>query len=74
MENKGATLAELLLMISGQRGGNAYITGEYNDANISISQFAGLIEDVASVKEIIDDIVNEAKTVMERLRTIGVAR
>jgi nitronate monooxygenase len=73
MENKGATLQELLPMISGQRGRNAYETGDFSEANISVGQGVGLIRDIPTVKEIIDGIVAEAKNIMKRLQLIGVA-
>ena len=72
MENKGATLEELLPMISGSRGRAAYATGEFNEANISVGQCVGLIKDVPTVKQIIDGIIKESKAIMARLQTLGV--
>lgn len=72
MENRGATLEELLPMISGARGRNAYATGEFDEANISVGQCVGLLSDIPTVKEIIDRIINEAKVIMKRLHTLGV--
>jgi len=68
MENKGATLEELLPMISGQRGRNAYDVGDVSGASISVGQVVGLIHDVPSVKEIIDGIISEAKLIIERFQ------
>lgn len=68
MENKGATLEELLPMISGQRGRNAYDIGDVSGASISVGQVVGLIHDVPSVKEIIDSIISEAKLIIERFQ------
>jgi len=73
MENRGATLEELLPMISGQRGVNTYSTGDTSGAPIAVGQIVGLINDCPTVKEIIDGIIGEATTVMQRLRNIGVA-
>lgn len=72
MENKGATLEELLPLISGQRGRSAYTTGDASNATMTVGQVAGLIHDVPSVKEIIESIISEAKTIMQRLRNIGI--
>jgi len=72
MENRGATLEELLPMIRGERGRAAYETGQFNEANISVGQCVGIIQDVPTVKQIIDGIISEAKEVMQRLQKIGV--
>lgn len=72
MENKGATLEELLPLISGQRGRSAYTTGDASSATMTIGQVVGLIHDVPSVKEIIDGIISEAKAIMQRLQNIGI--
>jgi len=74
MEQKGATLEELLPLLSGQRGKAAYDTGDFSDATISIGEVVGLIHDLPSVKEIIESIVSEAKVIMQRLQNIGFAR
>ena len=60
-------------MISRQRGRNAYITGEYNDANISVGQCVVLIKDIPTVKEIIDGIINEGVKIIGRLHKTGTA-
>ena len=73
MENRGATLEELLPMISGRRGVNTYATGDTSRAPIAVGQIVGLIDDCPTVKEIVDGIIAEATTVMQRLRNIGVA-
>lgn len=73
MEQKGATLEELLPLISGQRGSNAYETGDVSGAVMTIGQSAGLVHEVLSVKEIIDNIISEAKVITERLQKLGSA-
>jgi len=72
MEEKGATLEELLPLISGQQGRKAWTTGDVNNGAISVGQVVGLIHDIPSVKEIIDSIVSEAKPIMQRLRNMGI--
>jgi len=72
MEEKGATLEELLPLISGDRGRNAYITGDVSNATISVGQVVGLIRNIPSVKEIIEGIVSEAKLIGQRLHNIGI--
>ena len=72
MEEKGATLEELMPLISGQRIKRSYITGDVNDAVISCGQVVGLIREIPSVKEIIDGVVSEAKLVGQRLCRMGI--
>ena len=73
MENRGATLEELLPMIRGTRGVNAYETGDTSEANITVGQGVGLINDTPTVKEVIDGMVAEATKIMGRLAKMGLA-
>jgi len=72
MEQKGATLEELLPLLSGERGRNTYATGDVSGASISVGQVVGLIHDVPSVKEIIDGIISEAQFIVQRFHKIGI--
>ncbi len=74
MENKGATLEQLLPYLSGQRGQSAYDTGDVTNATVSAGQVVGLIHDVPSVKEIIDRIISEASVIVQRLSNLGGSR
>ncbi|MBI2288227.1 MAG: nitronate monooxygenase [Chloroflexi bacterium] len=71
MEEKGATLEELLPFISGQRGRNAYLTGDFSQATMSAGQSVGLIHDIPSVKDIIEGIISEARLIVQRLYKLG---
>ncbi len=73
MEQKGATLEELLPLISGQRGVNAYETGDVSGASMTIGQVVGLIHDIPSIKEIIEGIISEAKLIVQRLHNLGIS-
>lgn len=73
IEGKGATLEELLPLISGERAKRSYISGDVNDAVIACGQVVGLIRDIPSVKEIIDGIISEAKLIMQRLHNMGIS-
>ena len=73
MENRGATLEELLPMIRGSRGVNAYETGDTSEANITVGQGVGLINDTPTVKEVIDGMVAGATQIMQRLQKMGLA-
>jgi nitronate monooxygenase len=74
MEKRGATLEELLPLLSGQRGRMAYDTGDFSQATISVGQTVGLIHDIPSAKEIIDRIISEAQVIMQRLYKMGSGR
>jgi len=72
MEERGATLEELLPLISGQRGKQALEKGDINDAVLACGQVVGLIHEIPSVKEIIEGIISEAKLIGQRLYNIGI--
>lgn len=71
-EQKGATLEELLPLLSGERGRGALNTGDVSNATISAGQVIGLIRDISSAKEIIERIISEAGIIMQRLHNIGI--
>jgi len=66
MEKKGATLEEMLPLIS--RQGPAVVdTGNMEDGLVSMGQAVGLVHDVPTCKELIDRMVEEALSAQERL-------
>jgi nitronate monooxygenase len=71
MEEKGATLQEILPYIEGRRGQDSYVTGDVSNASISVGQSVGLIHDIPTVKEIIDGIINGAQAIIESLHNLG---
>lgn len=70
MENKGATLAELMTVIAGKIGLKALKDGDIEGATIACGQCVGLINDVPTVKELIDRIVSEAEEAQKRVNTL----
>ena len=60
-EAQGATLQELLPLITGQRTTQVYVDGDVNGGIWSCGQVVGLIEDIPSVQELIDRIMKEAE-------------
>jgi nitronate monooxygenase len=74
MEGEGATLEELLPMITGLRGKEALEEGDINKGVIACGQIVGLIHDIPSIKEIIENIVNEAKAVKQHLQNIVILK
>ncbi|MFC2002050.1 NAD(P)H-dependent flavin oxidoreductase [Chloroflexota bacterium] len=73
MEEKGATLDELVPMISGVRIKKAYTSGDINDSIFYCGQGIGSIDRILSVKEIFDHIINEAKLIGQRLNKMGIS-
>jgi len=67
IEEKGATLEELLPWLDGLRIKKSYASGDTNDSIIHCGQGVGLINEIPTVKEIIDGIISEAREVMGRL-------
>ena len=72
METKGATLEELQPLITGLRGKEALEEGDINKGVIACGEVVGLIHDVPSVGEIIENIISEARAVGQRLQSRGI--
>lgn len=73
MEERRASIEELRPLISGQLGREAYETGDFSGATISVGQVVGLVHDIPTIKEIIDGIMSEAEVIMQRLETMGLS-
>jgi nitronate monooxygenase len=72
MEAMGAPLDELFTVIRGEMGRRVIEEGEL-DAGLALCGLnVGLMNDVISVKALIDQIVNEARAIGERLSSMGV--
>ena len=71
MEHKGATLEELLTVISGERTRSVLATGDTNAGVLHMGQVVGLIHDIPTVKEVVDGIISEAEAIGGRFREIG---
>lgn len=67
MENKGATLEELIPLIIGAKVKEGFETGNPNTGILPCGQVTGLINQVLSVKEVIDGMINGAKDILNRL-------
>jgi nitronate monooxygenase len=66
MEAQGATLEQLIPVIS-ERGGGVFDEGKLDSQLASAGQAMGLVHDVPTVKELIDGMVEEAAGISERL-------
>lgn len=69
-EEEGATLEELLPIITGTQGKLALDTGDVNKGVIACGQVVGLIHDIPSVADIIDNIVSQARAVGQQLHKV----
>lgn len=67
MEAEGATLEDLLPVIAGRVGREAYLSGDLDRGAIACGQAVGRIREIKPVAEIMEDILSEAKAVVERL-------
>jgi nitronate monooxygenase len=67
MESEGATLADLLPVIAGKVGREAYLSGDIDMGTIACGQVVGRIAEIKSVQETIEDIMNDARVSIERL-------
>jgi len=67
MEKQGAGLKELLAIISGTIGKKCYMEGDTEGGIFAIGQAIGLINEINSVEKVIENIMEEAKSVILRL-------
>ncbi|MBI4284975.1 MAG: nitronate monooxygenase [Chloroflexi bacterium] len=74
MEQSGATLEQILPLISGKLGCTAMLeTGDISSGVVYCGQAVGLIRDVPTCQEIMDSLIGGVPAVGQRLRSIGVA-
>jgi NADH:quinone reductase (non-electrogenic) len=74
MEQQGATLDDLLPLISGQGGQRALREGDLESAVISCGQCVGLIHEIKSVKEVIEEMVAGAQSILKGLNNMLMVR
>ena len=67
MDKRCASLEELLTVISGELGRKAWMEGDIDAGVVSLGMDVGRIHEIVSVKEVIDDIIEEAKAICRRL-------
>ncbi len=70
MEEKGASLEELLTVISGLMGRKSLDEGDLEGGVIACGQCVGLIREIKSVKEVIEEITQGAKAILQRLNSM----
>jgi nitronate monooxygenase len=67
MEEKGATLEELIPFISGEKARKGWEEGDLNSGILPCGQITGLINEVTSVEEVIDGIADGARDILARI-------
>jgi len=72
MESKGATLEQLMTWINGENYRKVMLEGELEAGMAYCGQAVGLINDIPTVKEVIDGIVNSARAIGNRMAKIGI--
>lgn len=70
MEEQGATLDELIPVISGKVGRDAYLSGDIDMGAIACGQVVGRIDSIQTCREIIEGAIAEAKTRIAALRAL----
>ena len=71
MEKKpGVTLQDLMPIIAGAVGKEAYASGDTSKGMFAIGQNVGLIDSVESAQTIIDGMIAEASDIINRLQTL----
>ena len=71
MEKRSATLEELAPHISGQSGKKVFETGVLDQGLVVCGQVVGLVRDIPTVKQLIDDIIREAEEVVAHMGVKG---
>jgi len=71
VEARGTTLAEILGLVAGGKGKLAYQSGDPDTAPIACGQVAGLIAEVKPAARLVEDIITEARQLLERLNRLA---
>jgi len=67
IEAEGADFEQIINTVAGGKGQVAYDSGDPDGAPIACGQIAGLIDEIKSVEQVIQDILSEADQLMGRL-------
>ncbi len=71
LEKRGASLEEILKLRSGARAAKAWREGNIDGGSFGCGQVIGIIHEILTAKEVIEGIINEASTIIERLRSLA---
>jgi len=67
LEAQNASFEEIIQTVAGGKGKLAYDSGDPDISPISCGQVVGSINEIKTVKEVVDGIINEAETLLDRL-------
>jgi nitronate monooxygenase len=73
MAENEATLEELVSLGAGTRARDAWAKGDVQQGVISLGQIVGIIHDIPTVKEVVDQIIDEAAEILNRLDRLRMA-
>jgi nitronate monooxygenase len=73
MEDRNATLEELMRVISGEQAQKLYFQGDPDAGLLACGQGIGLVQEIKPIRHIISDIMTEASTVRQRLDALQVS-
>jgi NAD(P)H-dependent flavin oxidoreductase YrpB (nitropropane dioxygenase family) len=73
IEAEGADFEQIINTVAGGKGEVAYDSGDPDGAPIACGQIAGLIDEIKSVRQVIDDILTNADQLLGRLKGLAVA-
>ena len=68
LEQEGATIEQLLPLITGQRAKNVYFEGDLDGGIWSCGQSVGLIKEVLPIRDLFNQMEDEAKQSLEFIR------
>ena len=71
LEENNATFEEIIGAVAGGKGQLAYDSGDTEISPIACGQIVGAIDEIKTVKKVIDDIVEEAGILMKRLNAMA---
>jgi nitronate monooxygenase len=72
IEAKGAGFEEIINTVAGGKGQLAYDGGDPDAAPIACGQIAGLIDEIKSIQQVVDDIIDDASQQLDRLNGLAV--
>jgi NADH:quinone reductase (non-electrogenic) len=67
LEENKADLAQILQVVSGERAKQLYVQGDLDAGIVSCGQGIGLVNDIPTVKEVLDRIIEEATRTAKRV-------
>jgi NAD(P)H-dependent flavin oxidoreductase YrpB (nitropropane dioxygenase family) len=70
LEKRGAKFEEIIPLMSGLRGMEAWKTGDTESAPLVVGQSIGLIRDIPTCQELLDRMAKEAKEYLDKARKL----